>query len=68
MTRFVKGNRPLLLGSHHLGLLFQSADNTVNGIQEILLAHRFRITTSGNQGRLVTHIGDIGSRETRRLS
>ena len=40
MTSLMKGDAALLIGSHHLGLLLQSAYYSIYGIKEILLAYR----------------------------
>ena len=62
------GDGTLFLGSHHLGLLFESADDAVYGVEEVLLAYRALIVASCDEGSLVTHVGDVGARESRRLS
>ena len=68
MTSLMEGDATLLVGSHHLGLLLQSTYDTVNGIEEVLLAHRLLVMASSYQGSLVANIGDVGTREARRLA
>ena len=63
MAGFMDGDAALLLLGHHLGLLLQTTDDTVDGIEEILLAHFLTVMTGGNQRGLVADIGNIGSRE-----
>ena len=68
MTSLVDGNGTLLALGHHLRLLLQTADDTVNGIEEVLLLHSLRVMTGSYQGSLVTDIGDISTREARCLT
>ena len=63
MAGFVYCNSPLLIGGHHLRLLLQSADDTVHGIQEVLLAHALAIATGCYKCSLVAHIGYVCTRE-----
>ena len=58
----------LLLGGHHLRLLLQATDDTVNGIEEVLLPYHLRVVTRCYQRCLVTHVGDVGTGETRCLA
>ena len=62
------GYRLLLCLRHHLGLLLQSTDNAVHGVQEVLLAHLLAVMTGSYQGSLVTNIGNVGTRESRCLT
>ena len=64
MAGFVDGNRALLLFGHHLRLLLQSANDTVYGIQEVLLAYLLTIVASGYQGCLVADVSNVGTRKT----
>ena len=57
-----------LIGSHHLGLLLQSAYDSIYGIEEILLAYRLLVVAGSNEGSLVTYICNIGTREARSLT
>ncbi len=58
-----------LLGlGHHLRLLLQSADDTVNGIEEVLLAHLLAVVTGCDERCLVTYVGNVGTRESRGLT
>lgn len=67
MSRLVVGNRLLLLRRNNLVLTLQTTDNTVDRIEEVVLLDLTLVAPRGDQGRLVADIGDIGSRETRRL-
>ena len=67
MSCFVQGDGTLLGGSHDLGLLLQTADDTVDGIQEVLFSYRLPVTTGSDKGGLVAHVGDVGTRESRCL-
>ena len=64
MTSLVDRDGAFLCLCHHLGLLLQSSDDTVYGIEEILLLHCLRIMARSNQGCFITYIGDIGTRES----
>ena len=68
MTRLMDGDRLLLLLRHHLGLLLQSTNDTVNSIQEVLLAYSLTIMTGSYQGSFVTYVGNVGTRESRCLT
>ena len=57
-----------LIGSHHLGLLLQSAYDSIYGIEEILLAYRLLVVAGSNKGCLVTYICNISTREARSLT
>ena len=58
------GYRTFLGLGHHLGLLLQTADDTVDGIEKVLLLYHRTVMTSRNQGCLIADIGDVGTRET----
>ena len=64
----MEGDGALLLGSHHLGLLFQSADDAVHSSQEVILVHSLLSVTRSNESRLVADICDICTTEARRLT
>ena len=68
MACFVEGDGTLFRGGHHLRLLLQSADDTVNGIKEVLFLHRLLVVAGGNQRSLVTYVGNVGTRESWRLA
>ena len=68
MTSLVEGNRALLLCCEQFGLLLQTTDDTVNGIEETLLIHPFLVIAGSDEGSLVADIGDIGTREARCLT
>ena len=63
MTRLVKGDAALLIGSHYLGLLLQSAYNSIYGIKKILLANRLLVVAGCDEGCLVADIRNICTRE-----
>ena len=68
MTGLMEGDASLLVGSHHLGLLFQSTHDAVYGIEEVLLANSLLVVAGGDEGSLVAYVGDVGSRESRCLA
>ena len=61
MTCLVDGYGALLRLSHHLGLLLQTADDAVNGIQEVLLAYRRTVIAGSNQRCFITYVGNVGT-------
>ena len=60
----MESDATLLVGSHHLSLLLQTAYNTVYCIEEILFAHSLLVVACSNEGCLVTNVGNICTRET----
>ena len=68
MSSLMQGNRTLFGSSHHLSLLFQSADYSVYCIKEVLFAYGLLVVASSYQGCLVAHVSDIGTREARSLT
>ena len=68
MAGLVDGYRALLLLGHHLRLLLQTADDTVHSVQEVLLAHLVTVVAGGYQGSLIAYVGNVGTREARRLT
>ena len=68
MSGFVYGDGTAFLFCRNFGFLFQSAYDTVYGIQEVLLFYKLLSVTGGNQGGFVADIGDIGTGETRSLA
>ena len=53
---------------HYLRLLFQSADNAVDGIQKVLFAYGVLVVPCCYQCRLVAHVGNVGTAEPGCLS
>ena len=68
VTGLVEGNGPLLLLGDQLVLLLESADHTVHGVQEVLLAHLLGVATGSDERRLVADVGDVRSTEAGRLA
>ena len=68
MSGFVNGDAVLLVLCHHLRLLFQTSDDSIYGIQEILLDNRCMIVARCNQGCLITDVCYVGTGETRGLA
>lgn len=68
MTSLVECDASLLLCCHHLGLLLQSAYDTVYSIEEVLFAYALLVVACCYKGCLVAHICNIGSRESWCLS
>ena len=68
MTRLVKGDAALLVSSHYLGLLLQSAYNSIYGVKEILLADCLLVVAGCDESCLVADIRNISTREARSLT
>ena len=68
MASLVYCDGTLLLCREHLCLFLQSSDDTVYGIQEVLLLHGFLVVSCSDKSRLVAHVGDICTRESRCLA
>ena len=66
--QFLQFAHTLFALRHHLGFLFEAADDSVNGIEEILLAHGLTVATGSNQSGFITYVGDVGARESRCLT
>ena len=64
MTSLVDSDRALLGFRHHLGLLLQTADDAIYGIEEVLLTYCLTIVTGSYQGSLITNVSDVGTRES----
>ena len=64
VTGFVEGDDFLLVGGDDLVFLFQSADDAVDGVEEVLLVDEFLVLAGGHQRGFVAHVGDVGARET----
>ena len=67
MACLMESNRTFLIVRHDLVLTLQTTYDTIHGIHEVLFAHSLTPATSSYQRRLVTYIGDVGTRETRCL-
>ena len=67
MPSLVIGDGLTLIVGDDLGLLFQSTDNSINCIHEVLTLHSLFLASSGDERRLIAHVGDVGSREARCL-
>ena len=68
MACLVEGDGALLGGRHDLGLLLQTANDAINGVEEVLLGDGLGIAAGSNEGCLVADIGDVGTGETGRLT
>ena len=68
MTGLVDGDGTALLLGDDLGTFFQSADDAVDGIHEVLTLHGLFLATGCDEGGLVADVGDVGTREARRLA
>ena len=67
MSRFVERDSVLLVFRDDFGALFQTADDAVHRIQEVLMRDELSVFSCGEQGRFVAHIGDVGAAESWRL-
>ncbi|MNE72323.1 hypothetical protein D3C80_1682510 [compost metagenome] len=54
MACFVECDSTFLVFRNDLVFLFQTTDDSVNGIQEILLFDKLFVFTCSNQGRFIT--------------
>ncbi len=68
VSRLVIGNVAFLLFGENFRFFLQSTDNSVDCIEKILLVDHLFVVTGGYKRGLVAHIGDVGSREARRLT
>ena len=64
MTCLVDGDGALLGLCHHLGLLLQTADDSIHSVEEVLLLHCLTVMACCYQRSLITYIGDIRTRES----
>ena len=68
MACFVISNTlPFVRGCYH-STFFQTTDNTIYRIHEIIFLNELFTATGRYQCRFITNIGDIGSRESRSLA
>ena len=67
MSRFVECDGVLLVLRDDFGALFQTTDDAVHRIQEVLVRDELAVFSCGKEGRLVAHVGDVGAAESRRL-
>ena len=68
VSGFVEGDVAFLLLCQYFGLFLQSADDTVNGIEEILFFDGRFVVAGGYKCGFVAHVGDVGARKSRRLA
>ena len=68
MARFMQGNGTFLGCRHHFCLLLQTAHNTVDCSQKIILTDTLLLVKGSNQGSFVTYICNICSTESRSLA
>ena len=59
MTSLMQCDAALFICSHHLGLFLQSTYDTIDSIEEVLLAHSLLVVACSDEGSLITNIGDI---------
>ena len=67
MTRLMISDATFLLSGHDLVLALQAANDTIDCVHEVNFRNSFLPLPCCNQGRLIAYIGDIGTRESRRL-
>ena len=68
VTRLMDGDRAALIFGDNLGAFFETADDAIHGIHEILALHMGFLATRSDKRSLVAHIGDVGTREAGSLS
>ena len=61
VTCLVEGDDLLLFGRNNLVLLFETTDDTVDSIEEVLLIDFFLTFAGGHQCGLVAHVGNVGT-------
>ena len=61
MARLMKGNGSFFIFLDDLVLFFQSADDPVDGIQEVLSFNSGFVHTGSDQGCFITYIGNVGT-------
>ena len=61
VSGLVDGDGAALVLRHHLRLLLQTADDAIDGIEEVLLAHDAAVVAGGDERRLVADVGDVGA-------
>ena len=64
MAGFVYGNGTAFGLGSDFGFLFQTTDNTVYSIQEVLLSDKLFAVAGGYQSCFVTYIGNVLPRES----
>ena len=64
----MQGNRTSFGFRCNFGFLFQTTDDTVDSIQEILFAYELFAVTGCNQCRFIADIGNIRTGESRSLA
>ena len=67
MARLVDSSRTALLRAHRHIAALQATYDTVDSGKEVLLCYAILIVTRSDKRRLVTYIGNIGTRKTRSL-
>ena len=67
MTSLVISDAAFLLSRHDFVLALQATDDTINSVHEVNFRNGFLALTCCNQGCLIAHVGDIGTRESGRL-
>ena len=67
MTCLMMSDRLLFCRSYYLVLSFETSDDPVDGIKEILLVDSLLVMSCSCEGSLVADIGDICSREARSM-
>ena len=63
MPSFVQGDAVTLLFGGHLVLLFQTTDDAVDGIHEVITGDELLASAGSDEGSLITYIGDVSTRE-----
>ena len=67
VARLVIGDGLLLLRGEDTAAAFQASDDPVHSGEEILFLNLLLVVAGGDEGGLVTHIGDVGAGEAGRL-
>ncbi len=60
MSCLMQGDGAFLVLCHHLGLFLQTADDAVDGREEVILADRLLVMAGSDQGCFVADVSDVG--------
>ncbi len=64
MACLVKSNGVLFLGRNDFGTLFQTSNDAVHSIQEILMRDEFSTFSCRKQGCFIADVGDVRTTES----
>ena len=68
MAGFVESNALSFICRRYHRAFFQTADDTVDSVHEVLFLNELLIATGSDQCSFITHIGNVGAGESRSLT